>query len=151
MCGQSDPSRAGGSWNEHYPNRWDVGDGGKLHLAVCTWCRFIDCANDDRLLEMWLGIICTCLPILYTFFRTHVTAKRTSVRQGALVVVRDPNSGQVIAQAQDDSGYCTGNSTVIGMDQLDVERSGQRPSHEHSIRPAASNKSLLVTTERCND
>ena len=66
-------------------------------------------------------------------------------------MVRDPNSGRFIVQAQDDSGYYTVNSTGIGMDQLDVERSGQRPSHEHSIRPAASNKSLLVTTERCED
>jgi hypothetical protein len=128
-----------------------MGDGGKLHLAVRNWRPIIICANYDRLLEMWLGIICTCLPILYPFFRTHVVAKRHADRQGALVVVRDPNSGQVIAQAPDDSGYYTGNATVLGMDQLDVERSGQRPSHEHSIYPAASNKSLLVITERCDD
>lgn len=108
-------------------------------------------ADYDRLVEMWLGIICTCLPMLYTFFRTQLTAGRKTGQQGALVIVRDPNSGQVIAQAQDDSGYYTGNSKAIGMDQLDVESSGQRPSHEHSIRPAASNKSLLVTAERCDD
>ena len=69
-------------------------------------------------------------------------------RQGALVVVRDPNSGQIIEQTLEDSGYYTGNMTAIGMNQLDVERPA---SQEHSLRQAASNKSLLVTTERCED
>lgn len=128
-----------------------MGHGSKLHLAVWTLHRANESANNDRLLEMWLGIICTCLPILYTFFRTHVTVKRTADRQVALVLARDPNSGQVIAQAHDDSGYYTCNSAVIGMDHLNVERLGTRPSHEHNIRPAASNKSLLITAERCDD
>lgn len=128
-----------------------MGHGSKFHLAVWILRRVNECANTDRLLEMWLGIICTCLPILYTFFRKHVKVKRTVGRQVALVVARDPNSGQVIEQAHDDSGYHTGNSVLIGMDQLDVERLGTRPSHGHSIRLTASNKSLLVTAERCND
>lgn len=105
----------------------------------------------NRLVEMWLGIICTCLPILYTFFRTQVKSKHTSDRQGAFVAVRDPNSGQIIGNAPDDSGYYTGNSTAVVLEQLDLERSDQRASHERSVRPAASNKSLLVTTERCDD
>ena len=75
-------------------------------------------------------------------------AKRSTGGQGALVALRDPNSGEVVGQTPGDSGYYTGNSTAMGMDELDVERP---VSQEHSIRPAASSKSLLVSAERCED
>lgn len=99
---------------------------------------------------MWLGIICTCVPILYTFYRTQIIARRNPAQQGAFVAVQDPNSGQAVPRATDDSGYYTGNSTVITMDRIDPERLSSSASHDLGLR-AASNKSLLVSVERCDD
>lgn len=120
-------------------------------MAVSKSRRSTHHADHERLVEAWLGIICTCLPILYTFLRTQLLARRTAGRQGTGVVIQDPNNTQVIAQAQDDSGYYTGHATEVRMDQLDVEGSEQRPSYEYSVRPAASDKSLLIAAERCDD
>ncbi|KAF2131230.1 hypothetical protein P153DRAFT_287580 [Dothidotthia symphoricarpi CBS 119687] len=106
------------------------------------------------LTEMWLGIICACLPILYTFVRTHVRAKRGSGDKVAYPAVRDPNSGQIgykaPAQAPD-SGYHSGHMSNFSLDQLDAERRGHYADHEHGVRPATSDKSLLITTSRCSD
>lgn len=96
---------------------------------------------------MWLGIICTCLPILYTFYRTQFARKRLPNQQSALAGVRDPNSGPIAAHIAEDSGYHTGNITIITMDRMDVERLDGRAGDEHSVGPATSTKSLLVTTE----
>lgn len=121
-------------------------------MAVRRKYCFIPCVtNYDRLVEMWLGIICTCLPILYTFFRTQVLAKTRPRRQGTLVAVRDPNSDQGLDHTPEDSGYYTGNSTAVGLEYIDVEGSHRRSSMEHSVRPAASDKNLLLTAERCDE
>ncbi|UPX19597.1 uncharacterized protein EKO05_0009855 [Ascochyta rabiei] len=103
------------------------------------------------LVEMWLGIVCTCLPIIYTFVRTQILSKRERGPSGAFIAVRDPNSGQILGLPTVDSGYYTGNATVVSLEQLDVERPIQIANPEHSIRAATSNKSLLQATVRCDD
>ncbi|XPS91107.1 hypothetical protein M3J09_000530 [Ascochyta lentis] len=103
------------------------------------------------LIEMWLGIVCACLPVTYTFVRTQMMSRRERSQQGAFVAVRDPNSGQILGNPPEDSGYYTGNTTVVSLEHLDVERPVQMANSEHSIREAASNKSLLETTVRCDD
>ncbi|KAJ8116400.1 hypothetical protein OPT61_g2171 [Boeremia exigua] len=104
------------------------------------------------LVEMWLGIFCACLPILYTFFRTQIMGKKPkSSQEGSHTIGRDPNTGRSMPRIPDDSAYYTAHSTAIGLDQLDVERVDQRTSNDNSIRQAESTKSLLITTARCEN
>jgi hypothetical protein len=99
---------------------------------------------------MWLGIVCTCLPILYTFYRTFIARKKAK-QQGAFVAVHDPNSGRAVPHDLEDSGYYTGNSTVVSSGAIDLGRLSSRSSDNHELRAAASNKNLLVSAERCED
>jgi hypothetical protein len=98
-----------------------------------------------RLAEMWLGIICACLPAVHSFFvRTFKKKKgdeNHDLHNRDLQAVRDPNSGQVNLS---DSGY----QSV----DVDLETIGQE-NHMYSstIRAMASDKSLLASTKRCND
>ncbi|KAH9863557.1 hypothetical protein J1614_009489 [Plenodomus biglobosus] len=106
------------------------------------------------LIEMWLGIICTCLPILYTFVRTQILAKRRSGNDVAFPALRDPNSDQVNHNAHGqaaDSGYHSGQLSNFSLDQLNSGRDVYKHDGRHSVRPAASDKSLLITASRCND
>lgn len=99
-----------------------------------------------RLAEMWLGIICACLPAVHSFFvRTFKKKKgdeNHDLHNRDLQAVRDPNSGQVNLS---DSGY----QSV----DVDLETIGQE-NHMYAsstIRAMASDKSLLASTKRCND
>ncbi|KAF2853633.1 hypothetical protein T440DRAFT_312956 [Plenodomus tracheiphilus IPT5] len=106
------------------------------------------------LIEMWLGIICTCLPILYTFFRTQFLTKRKSGNNVAFPAIRDPNSGQVNHNAHGqppDSGYYSGQLSNFSLEELNAERDAQKASVGHSVRPVASDKSLLISASRCSD
>lgn len=111
-------------------------------------------ANKHRLVEMWLGIICTCLPILYTFFRTRLLAKRGSGSNVAFPAIRDPNSGRVHHNANEqpeDSGYHSGQRSNFSFEQFDTNGDAQKADVGHSVRRAASDKSLLVSSSRCSD
>jgi hypothetical protein len=73
------------------------------------------------------------------------------MQQGALVAVQDPNSGRAVAYDPEDSGYYTGNSMFISTGPIDLGRLSSRSSNNHELQAAASNKSLLVSVERCED
>ncbi|KAH6637376.1 hypothetical protein C7974DRAFT_140301 [Boeremia exigua] len=101
------------------------------------------------LIELWLGIICACMPLVYAFCRTQVLNSREPNQYGASIVLRDLSGEHNIARMPDDSGYYTRrSSTALGNDQLDAERVYARASEEHTVQLAASNKSLLVTVDR---
>lgn len=105
------------------------------------------------LIEMWLGILCTCLLSLHNFIRAHFKSKKESVGQVAFPAVRDPNSDR-LAQPQasvPDSGYYSGQFSNVSLETLDVERQIPMTPGEPGVRPAASNKSLLTSVARCDD
>lgn len=106
------------------------------------------------LIEMWLGIICTCLPIIYTLVRTQFLAKRAPDNSVAFPAFRDPNSNQVNPSAHgpvSDSGYHSGHQSNFSLEQLNGEEETQKCGVRHGVRPKASDKSLLITASRCND
>lgn len=100
-----------------------------------------------RLIEMWLGIICTCLPALHTFFRRRF-GKHKSGHDIHLPAVRDPNSDRVDPNVVSDSGYESGELTGLSLGTLDIERQSNR---RFGVRPMASDKSLLTTVTRSED
>jgi hypothetical protein len=135
--------------DELHTNRWHVGNGCKLHLAVgCPPKHEKAKTNESSLIEMWMGIICTCLPAMHTFIR-KVTGKHHPQAPANFPVVRDPNSDQIDPNVLSDSGYHSGQITGITLDTIDVE--SQHESVAQSVRPVASDKNLLVTTSRCDD
>ncbi|KAH7067116.1 hypothetical protein FB567DRAFT_259816 [Paraphoma chrysanthemicola] len=99
------------------------------------------------LIEMWLGIVCTCLPALHTFFRRRF-GKNESGHVVPLPAVRDPNSDRVDPNVVSDSGYESGELTGLSLGTIDVESQSNRRS---GVRPVASDKSLLATVSRCDD
>lgn len=130
--------------------------GCKLHLAV----GFLLCQKDDfstdivRLIEMWLGIVCTCLPLLYTFFRTQFVGKRNRVAKVAFPAIRDPNSdliGHVQPLHEPDSGYYSGRVSNMSLETIDTPGDAHTHHSVHSVRLKASDKNLLVSASRCSD
>lgn len=107
------------------------------------------------LLEMWLGIICTCLPLLYTFTRTQFVGKHVFSAKVAFPAARDPNSDQAghnapvqVPDSGIDSGYYSGQLSNISLEQVRAESTGQKADHKRSVRPVASDQSLLATASR---
>lgn len=111
---------------------------------------------------MWLGTVCTCLPILYPFYRIVIQGRKLTqqgaypAQQGASITVQDPNSGYAGTHDIEDSAYHTGNATVITSGPIDLVSLSSRSSNNHEVQaPAstkpASTKSLLVSAERCED
>ncbi|KAI8933925.1 hypothetical protein NX059_009618 [Plenodomus lindquistii] len=104
------------------------------------------------LTEMWLGIICACLPIIYTFVRTQIFAKpRPGNNYVPFPAIRDPNSGQVNHNARplaDDSGYHSGQLSNFSLEQLDADGHELKDGVQHRVRAAASDKSLLISASR---
>jgi len=54
-------------------NRRDLGDGDEFHLDVRRPSKRTHkfCVNISSLLEMWMGVVCTCLPTVHTFVKKH--------------------------------------------------------------------------------
>lgn len=93
-----------------------------------------------------MGIICTCLPAVHTFV-CKILGKRRFKAEINFPAARDPNSDRVDANVVSDSGYHTG-ATHVSLGTMEVE--GQT-DESLSVRPMASDKSLLVTTSRCDN
>lgn len=124
-----------------------------IWLYACGTLPILPFANYRSLIEMWLGILCTCLLSLHNFIRAHFKSKKESVGQVAFPAVRDPNSDR-LAQPQasvPDSGYYSGQFSNVSLETLDVERQIPMTPGEPGVRPAASNKSLLTSVARCDD
>lgn len=112
-----------------------------------------------RLTEMWLGIVCACLPPVYSFFRHHFPAIHgRGAKPPAFPAVQDPNSdraGQNIPDSFPDSGYHSGLVSDFSLGTIDNPQTGNHvtvTAHDtQSIRPAASDKSLVTSVTRCSD
>ncbi|KAH7335631.1 hypothetical protein BKA66DRAFT_479958 [Pyrenochaeta sp. MPI-SDFR-AT-0127] len=76
------------------------------------------------LIEIWLGIICACLPSLYTFIRTNFLGKPVSSGAVAFPAVRDLNSdrvGQNISENVPDSVYYSGQLLIISLGTINTD------------------------------
>ncbi|KAH8728278.1 hypothetical protein GQ44DRAFT_702086 [Phaeosphaeriaceae sp. PMI808] len=99
------------------------------------------------LIEMWLGIICTCLPAAYTYICKFL-GKHGANAAAILPVVQDPNSDRVDPNLVSDSGYHSGQVTRLSLRTINTESHGREVS---GVRPIGSSKSLLTTASRCDD
>lgn len=102
------------------------------------------------LIEMWLGIICACLPSVHSFVRSFSKKQEAGGDNHGLPIFRDPNSGQVNAPDSGyHSGHHSGHSSDLDLDTLESE-AGLRTTTS-VIRPSVSNKNLLASVNRCDD
>ncbi|KAF2177982.1 hypothetical protein K469DRAFT_601172 [Zopfia rhizophila CBS 207.26] len=110
------------------------------------------------LTEMWLGIICACLPSLYCFFRKYFPAIHGRGGKPGFPAVQDPNSDRIdqnIPGSLPESGYYPGEISNFSLGTIDNTPKDRHvhvtADHVSGVRPAASDKSLLTTISRCND
>lgn len=112
-----------------------------IWMSVILACHDWSLAYMRRLAEMWLGIICACLPAVHSFFvRTFI--KKTDHDNRDLHAVRDPNSGRVIVS---DSGYHSAELSAMDLETIGSEDHEYSPS---TIRAMASDKNLLASAKR---
>ncbi|ORY09604.1 hypothetical protein BCR34DRAFT_368527 [Clohesyomyces aquaticus] len=94
------------------------------------------------LIEMWLGIICACLPSLYSLLRKLFPLIHGRTRKPTLAAVRDPNSDRLEQMEHAESGYYSGQISQFSMRTVDQP---VQPHMSPTVRPEPSDKSLIST------
>lgn len=110
-----------------------------LYVDFPTIAARFSLTDQCSLVEMWLGIICTCLPILYTFVRTQILQRQGS-RSVASSVVQNTNGSKhnrSVAARASGAGYYPG--------EHHFESDVYKANDQYSVRAVDSDRNLLMT------